>query len=143
MEHSDTILSLIFSSTEPNWILSGSRDQSLHIWNIEQHTQASDQPIQINTFEEEDETSSNSGSKKRHHKPRLNRLEREKKRTAKAEEVNGDHNERMISSTNSRMNECKKYCWTVNVLSLFFLSSKFFSISITLAIENRSRDYFW
>ena len=112
MEHADAILSLIFSSTDPNWILSGSRDQSLHIWSIEQHTQAADQPIPINMLEEEEEISSNSGNKRRNHKPRPNRVEREKKRATKAEEeVNGNQNERMISSTSSVMNECKKCLW--------------------------------
>jgi WD40 repeat protein len=83
VEHSDVILSLIFSSTDSNFILSGSRDQSLHIWNIEQDTQSPDQPIPVNIIEDEEEISSNSGNKKRNHKPRPNRAEREKKRAAK------------------------------------------------------------
>ncbi len=83
IEHSDVILSLIFSSCDTNLILSGSRDQSLHIWNIEQHTQSPDQPIPIHIIEDEEETNSNNGNKKRHNKPRPNRAEREKKRAAK------------------------------------------------------------
>ena len=108
MGHSDVILSLMFSSNQSGWVLTGSRDQSLHIWNIEQHTQSPYLPIVNNIPVEEEETSSNSESKKRHHKPRPNRVEREKKRAAKSEEVNGDQNERLISSANSTMNECKK-----------------------------------
>jgi WD40 repeat protein len=83
-EHSDTILSLYFSSYDPNLILSGSGDQSLHIWNIEQHTQSPDQPLSMNMMEDEEETISNNGNKqKRSNKPRPNRAEREKKRAAK------------------------------------------------------------
>jgi WD40 repeat protein len=87
IEHSDIILSLIFSSCDSNFILSGSRDQSLHIWNIEQQTQSPDKPIPINIIEDEEETNSNSESKKRHNKPRPNRAEREKKRAAKVKLV--------------------------------------------------------
>ncbi|CAF1382313.1 unnamed protein product [Rotaria sordida] len=47
-------------------------DQPLHIWNIEQHIQSIDQPIPININDDEEETSGNSGNKKRHHKPRPN-----------------------------------------------------------------------
>lgn len=88
VEHSDSILSLIFSSHDPNIILSGCRDQSLHIWNIEDHTQSPDQPIVINMIENDDETSSNSESKKRHNKPRPNRAERERKKAAKVQITN-------------------------------------------------------
>lgn len=83
IEHSDVILSMIFSSCDANYILSGSRDQSLHIWNIEHHTQTPDQPIPISTIEDEEETSSNSGNKRRQNKPRPNRAEREKKEQQK------------------------------------------------------------
>jgi WD40 repeat protein len=83
IEHSDVILSVIFSSCDANFILSGSRDQSLHIWNIEQHTQSPDQPIPISINDDEEETSSISGNKKRNNKPRPNRAEREKKRAEK------------------------------------------------------------
>ncbi|CAF4261169.1 unnamed protein product, partial [Rotaria sordida] len=47
-------------------------DQPLHIWNIEQHIQSIDQPIPININDDEEETSGNSGNKKRHHRPRPN-----------------------------------------------------------------------
>ncbi|CAF1161460.1 unnamed protein product [Adineta steineri] len=104
IEHSDIVLSLIFSSCDTNYILSGSRDQSLHIWSIEQHTQLPDQTIPIKTIEDEDETNSNNGNRKRHNKPRPNRAEREKKRAAKTTVSNGQ-NDRLVSSTNSIMNE--------------------------------------
>jgi len=134
LEHSDAILSLIFSSCDTNFILSGSRDQSLHIWNIEQHTQSPDQPIPINIIEDEEETSSNSGNKKRHNKPRPNRAEREKKRAAK---VNENQDDRLVSSTNRTMNECKEYLFERNYrYQLFFLCSKLFSISFIMAIGN-------
>lgn len=84
VEHSDAVLSLIFSSSDTNYIISGSRDQSLHIWHIEQHTQPADHPLPCNVIEDEElETNSNSDHKKRHNKPRPNRAEREKKRAAK------------------------------------------------------------
>ncbi|CAF4412035.1 unnamed protein product, partial [Adineta steineri] len=89
---------------DTNYILSGSRDQSLHIWSIEQHTQLPDQTIPINTIEDDDETNSNNGNRKRHNKPRPNRAEREKKRAAKTTVSNGQ-NDRLVSSTNSIMNE--------------------------------------
>ena len=122
LEHSDAILSLIFSSGDANFILSGSRDQSVHIWNIEQHAQAADQPIPINFIEEEEETSSNSGNKKRHHKARPNRAEREKKRAAKTEELNGNQDDRLVSSTNKTMNECKKCLFELNCQCTFLSS---------------------
>lgn len=84
VEHTDVILSLVFSSCDSNFILSGSRDQSLHIWNIEQHTQSPDQPIPISSIiEDEEETNSINGNRKRQNKPRPNRAEREKRRAAK------------------------------------------------------------
>ena len=136
LEHSDAVLSLIFSSCDSNWILSGSRDQSLHIWNIEQQTQTPDQPIPITMVEEEEETSSNSENKKRQHKPRPNRTEREKKRAAKVEEINGNQEERLVSSTNNTMNECKEYLWKLMTGASFFLCSEFLSISVVMAVEN-------
>ena len=88
VEHSDAVLSIIFSSSDANYIISGSRDQSLHIWHIEQHTQAADQPLPCNMIEDDEpETNSNNDHKKRHNKPRPNRAEREKKRAAKGVEL--------------------------------------------------------
>jgi hypothetical protein len=88
-EHTDAKLSLIYSSYDANLIVSAARDQSLHIWNIDQHTQTADQPIVMNTIEEEEEeeeeTSSTSGNKKRHQKPRPNRAERERKKSSKSQ----------------------------------------------------------
>lgn len=92
-EHVDVITSILFSSSDPNLILSGSRDQSLHIWHLEQHTQAPDQPIlnRVLDDDEEEATSSHSENKgKRPHKPRPNRAEREKKRATKVKCSSGD-----------------------------------------------------
>lgn len=107
MGHSDVILSMMFLSNQSGWIVSGSRDQSLHIWNIEQHTQSPNLPIVNTNNIPEEEISSNSGNKKRH-KPRANRDEREEKKAAKAGQLNGNQNERPISSTNSMMNQRKE-----------------------------------
>lgn len=84
----------MFSSIDSNFILSGSRDQSLHIWNVDQDTQLPDQPIISPIIDDEEEIISNNGNKKRHNKPRPNRAEREKKRAAK--------------QTNPITNECKR-----------------------------------
>ncbi|CAF4873882.1 unnamed protein product [Rotaria sp. Silwood1] len=113
IEHSDSILSLIFSSYDSNIILSGSRDQSLHIWNIEQHTQLPDQTIMTNSIENDEETSSNSEHRKRHHKPRPNRAEREKTRAAKmiTNEMNADQADDLISSTNNIMNDLNSFAY--------------------------------
>jgi len=93
-EHTDVILSVMFSSIDSNFLLSGSRDQSLHIWHMDQDTQSPDQPIIGPIVDDEEETMSNNGNKKRHNKPRPNRAEREKKRAAK--------------QINPVMNECKR-----------------------------------
>lgn len=82
--HFDAITSILFSSCDPNVILSSSRDQSLHVWHYEEHTQTPDQPIPMLSIDDEDELTTNGSSKsKRSHKPRPNRAERERKRAAK------------------------------------------------------------
>ena len=68
-------------------VLSGSRDQSLHIWNIEHHTQFPDQLASNNIIENDEETGSNSEHKKRHNKSRPNRAERERRRAAKVKYI--------------------------------------------------------
>ena len=127
-EHVDVVTSVLFLSVDFNLIVSGSRDQSLHIWNTEQHSQDANQPIQEHIIDNEEETSSQNGSNKlkRHGKPRPNRAEREKKRATKVKRltrtnrrfdrlivqmINNENNlnedDAMISSTNSIMNSCE------------------------------------
>lgn len=108
VEHADAILSVVFSSVDSNFLISGSRDQSLHIWNIDENTQSPDQPIISPIIDDEEEIMSNNSNKKRHNKSRPNRAEREKKRAAK--------------QTNPIMNERKFYEKQIKKkISLFIL----------------------
>jgi hypothetical protein len=86
--HVDAVLSLLFSSVRPDEILSGSGDQSLHMWHIEEHCQQADQPLPLVYVDDDEDTTAQSAMKhKKHHKPRLNRSEREQKKAAKVGEL--------------------------------------------------------
>ena len=127
-EHVDAVTSVLFLSTDFNLLLSGSRDQALHVWHVEQHGHDAHQPVQEHIMDNDEETSSQSGPNKhkRTHKPRPNRVERERKRAAKVKDRSSaerrvhrrlvqmvtsentlDADDPMVLSTSSIMGSCE------------------------------------
>jgi WD40 repeat protein len=83
-EHANIITSIVFSSSDMNIVLSASRDQSLHIWHAEKHTQTPSESLRSPYLDDDKDTINHNGNQqKRNNKPRPNRAEREKKRATK------------------------------------------------------------